>query len=188
VKPRIPLLKERDAVRAADDVGVAEIAARLNVFRAWLHHPPLAKWLHDLIMGLLWQGKLDRRLRELIIMRLGWTTGSVYEWTQHWRIATELLEIPGDDLLAAREWQTSDRFGDAERAVLQATDDVVSTGAISADTWSALTRHISSEPAVLLEIPACIATWHAVSVMLRSLEVPLEDGVAAWPPDGLAPH
>ena len=31
-------------------------------------------------------------------MRIGWRQGSVYEWTQHWRVA-RMLEIPEDDLL-----------------------------------------------------------------------------------------
>ena len=32
-----------------------------------------------------------------------------------------------------------------------------------------------------------IGNWRLFSALLRSLDVPLEDGVAPWPPDGRAP-
>ena len=184
----MPLLPPNVAHDVADKAAVASAAADLNVFRVWLHQPDLAHWLHDLIMGLLWNGKLDKRLRELVIMRLGWATGSEYEWTQHWRIAVEFLGLDAADLLATREWSSSDRFGPAERAILAATDDVVATGAIGRAAWSDCVTHISAEPALLVELTAVISVWHMVSVMLRSLEIPLEEGVTAWPPDGVEPR
>ena len=33
-----------------------------------------------------------------------------------------------------------------------------------------------------------IGAWRMVASILHSLQVPLEDGVASWPPDGLAPR
>jgi alkylhydroperoxidase family enzyme len=186
-EPRVPLLGTEEAHAAAASAGVTDAAADLSVFRVWLQHPELAKWLHDLIMGLLWKGSLDARLRELIIMRLGWSTDSVYEWTQHWNIATTWLHVDPDDVLAVRDWQSSDRFGPVERAVLAATDETVTDGAISPSTWAECVRHLGDDPKVLLELPAAIGTWRMVSSMLRSLDVPLEDGVSPWPPDGHHP-
>ena len=118
--------------------------------------------------------------------RLGWSTGSDYEWTQHWRIALG-VGVDEDDLLAVRDWRAADRFGDAERAVLAATDETVADGAISAATWDACLTHVSDDPVVLLELVSAIGLWRMVSGVLRSLEVPLEDGVASWPPDGQSP-
>ena len=186
VTPRLPLLTVDEAKAAARDAGVPELVADLNVFRVWLHHPPLARWLSDLLMGLLWEGQLDARLRELVIMRLGWATGSDYEWTQHWRIALG-VGVAEDDLLAVRDWRSSDRFGDAERAVLAATDETVEHGAISEATWEACRTHVSDDRRVLLELVSAIGVWRMVSGILRSLEVPLEDGVSSWPPDGRSP-
>ena len=184
--PRIPLLSAEEARAAARAAGVPEIVADLNVFRVWLHHPPLARWFSDLLMGLLWEGHLDARLRELVIMRLGWSTGSDYEWTQHWRIALG-VGVTHDDLLAVRDWRASDRFGDAERAVLAATDETVEHGAITEATWQACVDHVSDDQRVLLELVSAIGVWRMVSGILRSLDVPLEEGVSSWPPDGRAP-
>ena len=159
--------------------------AELNVFRALLNQPVAAKAVAEMLVALLFRGKLDARLRELVIMRLGWATGSDYEWTQHWRVATE-LGIPEEDLLAVRDWRASDRLSDADRAVLAATDETLENGAISPDTWAACEKELGSTEA-LLELPLAIGCWRFISSVLRSLDVPLEDGVASWPPDGEKP-
>src|SRR3546814_19974852 len=77
-------------------------------------------------------------------MRIGWRQGSMYEWTQHWRVA-RMLEIPEDDLVAVRDWKASDRFDRADRAVLAATDETLGSGAISARTWSELEATVPDE-------------------------------------------
>ncbi len=67
--------------------------AKLSVFRIALRQPESPLALNGMLTALLWNGVLDARLRELIIMRIGWRTGSEYEWTQHWRVA-RLLGVP----------------------------------------------------------------------------------------------
>jgi alkylhydroperoxidase family enzyme len=185
-EPRLPLLPLDEAKAAAAAVGVPDLAAELSVFRIWLHHPKLAKWLSDLLMGLLWEGRLDPRLRELVIMRLGWATHSDYEWTQHWRIALG-LKVPEADLLGVRDWRNHQPFGPAERAVLAAVDETLADGAVSAATWAACVDNVSDDPQVLLELVSAVGLWRMVSGILRTLEVPLEDGVSSWPPDGTGP-
>jgi alkylhydroperoxidase family enzyme len=184
-EPRIPLLPVADAKKAAAQLEVPEAIAELNVFRVLLRHPPLAKRVNDLLMTLLFRGQLDARLRELVIMRIGWATGSVYEWTQHWRIARQ-LEVPHEDLLAVRDWRSHTGWSAADRAVLAATDETLERGAISAGTWAECTAAL---PGVeeQLELVSAIGTWRMISQLLRSLEVPLEEGVASWPPDGAVP-
>ena len=184
-EPRIPLLSPEEARKRAEAAGVLPQMAELSIFRVLLHQPPVAKAVQDLIVTLLFRGTLDGRLRELLIMRLGWATGSVYEWTQHWRVATE-MDIAPEDLLGVRDWRSSDRFDARDRAVLAATDETLADGRISDTTWQACCEHLPSEQE-RIELVAAIGNWRMVSSLLRSLEVPLEDGVAAWPPDGRAP-
>ncbi|MGQ0430804.1 MAG: carboxymuconolactone decarboxylase family protein [Microthrixaceae bacterium] len=186
-EPRIPLLALDEAKAATTVAGITEITADLNVFRVLLHHPKLARSVNDLLMGLLWENQLDARLRELVIMRLGWATGSDYEWTQHWRIAGS-LQVDQADLLAVRNWRDEGRFGPAERAVLAATDETLADGAITAATWRACVEHVSDRHEVLLELVAAIGAWRMISSILQSLDVPLEDGIDSWPPDGRGPR
>jgi alkylhydroperoxidase family enzyme len=183
--PRIPLLPPAEAAAAAEEVSVPGAMAELSVFRVLLHQPELAKRINDLLITLLFRSKLDHRLRELVIMRIGWATGSVYEWTQHWRVALQ-LGVPEDALLAVRDWRASPDWSDADRAVLAATDETLALGTITPETWSACTRALPGLQEQL-ELVSAIGVWRLISQLLRSLEVPLEDGVEAWPPDGAVP-
>lgn len=185
--PRVPRLPIDEAKAAADEAGVPDYMAELAIFQVLLNHPTLARGINDLLAVMLWHGKLDPRLRELVIMRIGWLTACDYEWTQHWRVALG-LGVPADDLQGVRDWPSHRGFGAAERAALTAVDEVVRDGAISAGTWATCTREIDSDPAVLIELVTAIGAWRMIASTLHSLQVPLEDGIDSWPPDGRAPN
>src|SRR5215471_14621047 len=86
--------------------------------------------------------KFDTRLRELMIMRIGWVTGSAYEWTQHWRVATT-AGIPPEDILAVRDWPNSERLTPADRAILAATDECLDGKSISDAAWIEVAKHVT---------------------------------------------
>ncbi len=182
---RVPRLSAEHAAEGSRKLDFDEKHAQLNLNRVLLQHPTLAKPLLDLLLTLVFHGRLDERLRELVIMRVGWLTGSDYEWTQHWRVATD-LGIDAADLLAVRDGPSPERLGEAERAVLQATDETLADGAIGAATWARLQKWLPSDEE-RIELVTVIGAWRMMSSLLRSLEIPLEDGVASWPPDGVAP-
>ncbi|WP_292988381.1 carboxymuconolactone decarboxylase family protein [Mycobacterium sp.] len=184
---RVPMLDPDQARLRAAECGLPAEMADLSVFRVALHQPSLAVALYGMLEALLFNGALDARIRELIIMRIGWVTGSEYEWTQHWRIAT-LLGVASDDLLAVRDWQSSNRLGHVERAVLAATDDVVRDGVVAEENWAACHKAFKADHAVLVELVGAIANWRLFSILLRSLNIPLEAGTDSWPPDGRAPR
>ncbi|MDG2303560.1 MAG: carboxymuconolactone decarboxylase family protein [Candidatus Binatia bacterium] len=94
-KPRIPLLSIGESIEAGGAVGVSEYMAKLSIFRVLLRHPKVAKQVHDLLIALLLDSKVGAHLRELLIMRVGGMTGSVYEWTQHCKVALD-LGVPAD--------------------------------------------------------------------------------------------
>jgi alkylhydroperoxidase family enzyme len=135
-------------------------------------------------MQLLENNKLDTRLRELMIMRIGWVTGSAYEWTQHWRVATT-AGIPPEDILAVRDWRNSARLNAADKAILTATDECLAGKTISDAAWAEVARHVT-DPGQQVEFIIAMGNWMMFSMLFRNLRIPLADGVAVWPPDGLA--
>jgi alkylhydroperoxidase family enzyme len=183
---RVPRLPVEEAKAAADQAGVPDYMAELSIFQVLLNHPTLARALNDLLATMLWHGALDPRLRELIIMRIGWLTACDYEWTQHWRVACG-LGVPAEDLLGVRDWSAHSSFGRPERSVLAATDEVVRNGAVSAHTWAACERELGADSAVLIELVTAIGAWRMIASILQSLDVPLEPGVSSWPPEGQPP-
>jgi alkylhydroperoxidase family enzyme len=183
---RVPRLPLDEAKAAADEAGVPDYMAELAIFQVLLNHPALAGRLNDLLALMLWHGKLDSRLRELAIMRIGWLTASDYEWARHWRVA-QGLGVSADDLLGVREWPSYRGFGPTEQAVLAATDDVVRDGTVSEQSWAACRQAFGTDHATLVELVTAISAWRMVASILHSLQVPLEDGVASWPPEGQPP-
>ena len=75
-------------------------------------------------------------------MRIAWRTGSVYEWTQHWRVAKR-LEIDAASVMAVRDWQKAACLNAADKAVLAATDETIDDGRISDPTWIACCEHLA---------------------------------------------
>lgn len=135
-RARVPLLSLDDSLAAAEAAGIpAELADR-NLFRALLSCPSLAKGINDLLYSLLFAATLSDRHRELVIMRIGWATGSNYEWTQHWAVAQSAFGCQPEDLLAVRDWRRSDRLDASDRAVLAATDETLETGCVGPQTWA----------------------------------------------------
>jgi alkylhydroperoxidase family enzyme len=178
------MLSEEVARAIGKDVGIPSTMAGLNVFRVFSQHPTLAAAVSTQLSMLLFKGnKLDLRLRELIIMRIGWRTGAAYEWTQHWHVALR-IGMAEEDILAVRDPENAICLNAADRAVIAATDDVLDRGAVSEATWRACAEHLPSNEE-RLELVAAICNWNSFSILLKSLQIPLEDGIEAWPPDGL---
>lgn len=183
---RPALLPAEEAAHAAASADIDDRKAQTSLYRALLNQPHLAKRVSDLIDTLMMDTVLDPRLRELIVMRLAWSKGCVYTWTQHWRIAP-IFGVEEEHLLAVRDWEDHNHWSSADRAALLATDETLSDGVISPDTWD---HCIAAFPtaAERLELVLAIGSWKMMSEVLQTLMVPLEDGVVPWPPDGLGPN
>jgi alkylhydroperoxidase family enzyme len=174
-----------DAQSAAAKVDLPAAFADLKVFQILLKHPVVAKSLAGTLITLLNENKLDARLRELIIMRIGWVTGAVYEWTQHYRVSRQ-IGLNDEEIIAVRDWSAATSLTAADKAVLQATDDVLEVGHVREKSWAGCAEFLSSEEE-RIELVVAIGNWVMFSQLLRSLSVPLEEGVVAWPPDGKSP-
>jgi alkylhydroperoxidase family enzyme len=186
MRSRVALVPIEEARRLGADMGIGEAQASRGAFRMLANHPDLARHVFGLLTMLSSRNRLPARLRELVIMRLAWVSGSEYAWFQHYRIATAAGITP-EEVVAVRNWRSSQLFGPAERAVLAAADDTLERGRISDAVWAECERALH-EPAVLVELVVAIGNWTMFSQLLQSLRVPLEPGTTPWPPDGKAPE
>src|SRR5882757_9507833 len=174
-----------DRARAlGQEIGLPEPMTTRSAFRTLANNPPLLKAVFGQLTTLLLRNTFDTRLRELMIMRIGWVTGSVYEWTQHWRVATT-AGIPPEDILAVRDWRNSDRLTPADRAILAATDECLAGKSISDAAWAAVAKHVT-DPGEQVEFIIAMGNWMSFSMLFRNLRIPLAAGLTVWPPDGLA--
>jgi len=103
---RVPMVSAEKARELGDAMGMPTRRTQSEAFRVVANNPGVARVVFTQLMQLLENNRLDTRLRELMIMRIGWVTGSAYEWTNHWRVATT-AGIPPEDVLAVRDWRNS---------------------------------------------------------------------------------
>ena len=181
---RVPMVSADRARELGDAMGMPARRTQSEAFRTVANNPGVARVAFSQLMQLLENNKFDTRLRELMIMRIGWVTGSAYEWTQHWRVATS-AGIPPEDILAVRDWRDSERLTAADKAILAATDQCLAGKAISDAAWAEVARHVA-DPAEQVEFVIAMGNWMMFSLLFRNLRIPLAEGVAVWPPDGLA--
>ena len=127
---RVPMVSLERARDLGAAMGMPARRTGSEAFRVAANNPGVARVAFGQLLQLLEHNTLDIRLREMMIMRIGWVTGSVYEWTQHWRVAAE-AGIPPEDVLAVRDWRNSDRLTAADKAILAATDECLDGKSIS---------------------------------------------------------
>ena len=181
---RVPEVSPEQARVLGDAMGLPPHRIGSAAFRIVANNPGVARVAFSQLMQLLERNKFDTRLREMMIMRIGWVTGSVYEWTQHWRVASE-AGIPPADILAVRDWRGSDRLTAADKAILAATDECLAGGSISDAMWAEVVTHVPN-PAHQVEFVVAMGNWMSFSMLFRTLRIPLPEGTTHWPPDGLA--
>src|SRR5438874_1102452 len=98
---RVPMVSLERARELGEAMGMPARRTQSEAFRTVANNPGVARVAFSQLMQLLENNKFDTRLRELMIMRIGWVTGSTYEWTQHWRVATT-TGIPAEHIGSSR--------------------------------------------------------------------------------------
>lgn len=138
-----------------------------NVMGTMLRHPDLASAWFPYSAMLLRAGALDDRLREIVILRVGWRTRAEYEWVQHVRMGrryglddAEFLAIGGAD---THEWTP------LEADLLAATDELLDHYRISDATWARLAAHLPLEQ--LMELVFVVGSYVTLAMAFRTFGV-----------------
>src|SRR5271165_5736547 len=139
---RVPMVSLDRARELGEAMGMPARRTQSEAFRVLANNPGVARVAYSQLIQLLENNKFDTRLRELMIMRIGWVTGSAYEWTNHWRVATT-AGIPPEDILAVRDWRNSERLTQADKAILAATDECLAGQSISDAAWTEVAKHVT---------------------------------------------
>lgn len=181
--PRVPMVSLERAQEVGAAAGLPPHRTGSTAFRVVANNPAVAGVAFNQLRQLLEHNRFNTRLREMMIMRIGWVTGSGYEWTQHWRVAAE-AGIPAEDILAVRDWRNATNLTPADRAILAATDECLEGKSISDATWAEVAKHVT-DPAEQVEFVIAMGNWMAFSLLFRNLRIPLAEGITIWPPDGL---
>ena len=131
--------------------------------------PDLMVQARDCLLGMLGPGRqLDPQLRELAILRTGIVGDSRFEYSQHMKVA-RTVNIPEAKLAAIKGWTTSELFSPVERAVMAATDELLSRNLVEDTTFAELKRHLSDPQ--ILELFYAIGLWRMHGLITRALHL-----------------
>src|SRR5579864_9334076 len=96
---RVPMVSPERAREIGETLGMPSRRTQSEAFRVVANNPGVARVAFSQLMQLLENNKFDTRLRELMIMRIGWVTGSA----RLTRADTAIL-APTDECLAGKSF------------------------------------------------------------------------------------
>jgi alkylhydroperoxidase family enzyme len=137
------------------------------VMELFAHHVPVGDTFMaftDTLAGAA--STLDPAVRELLILRVAWRTGSGYEWNQHHRMGGE-AGLTAAQLAAVSEGPSDPVWSSTERALLRAVDEMIDDHEVSEQTWAGLAEACTS--AQLFEALFVIGGYLALAAVLNSI-------------------
>ncbi|MQA87089.1 MAG: hypothetical protein GEV03_21290 [Streptosporangiales bacterium] len=150
----------------------------LNIFSTLARHPRLLKRFNVFAGLFLTKGLLPARAREIVILRVAWNTGSVYEFGQHTIIGRE-SGLTEDEITRIAGPTDRDGWDPSERLLIAAADELCAYDRVSEPTWDRLAGQWSEQQ--LIELVMLVGSYRMVAGFLNSVGVQVDDGVPAWP-------
>lgn len=160
----------------------AENLPPLNIMKMFLNAPTNAIPLLSFGQSILTKQELDNHLRELAILRVAHLTGANYEWTQHVPLAKE-TGVTDAQVEAIPLGAGADAFNDVEKGVIRFTDEITQNVKVSAETFSALEKHLG--PRQMVELALAAGFYGMVARVMESFEVELEPTAGTYSMDQL---
>ncbi|MGI9246736.1 MAG: carboxymuconolactone decarboxylase family protein [Steroidobacteraceae bacterium] len=148
----------------------------LNVFGTLAHHPELLTHWLEFATYLLTASTLEPRLREIVVLRVGWLCRSPYEWGQHVHIGRK-AGVRDEELAHIATGAEAAGWTEAERVALRATDELVARHTLGDASWDALGRHFDRRQ--VLDLVFLVGQYQLVSSALNACRVERDDGLYA---------
>ena len=174
----LPLLSVDESAQLGEKLGIDRVFATSNVFRALLHSQSATAGFYGVVNALLFHNKVAARTRELIILRIGWRTGSEYVFCNHVRFCRD-LGIPDEDVLGVGDPERCRAYSRIDRAVIQLADELHEHAEVTRSTWAVLENAFASDE--LVELLLTAGFWRMAAGFVKSAKIPLDKGVLSWP-------
>jgi 4-carboxymuconolactone decarboxylase len=144
----------------------------LNIFKALANSEAVVTGLVELGRALRATGTLDTRLKELIILRVGFQSRAKYEVFQHRQVA-RVLDIAPEKVDALQGSLDAEIFSPLERDVLRLTDALLENVKAPAELLAPVAEALS--PGQLVEVLTVVGLYMLICRILETLEIDVED-------------
>lgn len=173
---RISLVKEEGHPELAEIIGHMRGARRgrlINVYRLLLHSPALAEAWFALNNAVRWNTRLDGRLRELVIIRIGYLCDAPYILRQHIPGLAVAAGVALPECEALRDWRQTSLFDARERAVLEYADELTRATRTGDELFMRLKPHF--DEGQLVELTVLIGAYNMHARVMNAFELDLEN-------------
>lgn len=149
----------------------------LNIFATMAKYPELLDRFNRFGGFLLFRGMLPAREREIVILRVGWRSGSVYEFGQHTVIGGG-VGLTDDEVRRLAD-ERLEGWNEDDRNLVELADQLCSTNNVDDELWGRLSQRWDERE--LMELLVVAGFYRLVSGFLNATGVELEPGAPGWP-------
>jgi alkylhydroperoxidase family enzyme len=139
------------------------------IYRTFAQHPGLYPTRQNLSEYIRLRNTLPPRVREMLILRMGYLCGSDYEWAAH---APAGRRAGLSDAEVRRLAGPLAGWNAADASIVRAADELYAHDRISDETWKALDQQFDERQ--LLDVLITTGGYRMVSMALNTFGVPLE--------------
>jgi len=172
---RIALIKQEDHPELSASIETFRAGRRgrlINIYRMLLHSPALAESWFNHSNAVRWKTTLPGRLREIVIVRMGYLAQCEYVLRQHVPSLALADGLAREECDALADWRSSAFFDARERAALAYTDAMTRDIAVPDAGFAPLKEHFNERQ--IVELTVLIGTYNMNARVLRALELDLE--------------
>ena len=150
----------------------------LNLYATLARHPRFYRPRAVQSAYIRTQATLSERVREILILRIGWLCGAEYEWAQHVRAARR-IGMTDEEVSRITIGADAPGWDPFEASLIRATDELHRDDMISDSTWNTLAERYSTSE--LIDVVITVAGYRMVSMALNSIGTQLEPDRDGFP-------
>lgn len=176
--PPLPRAEWTDAARAVfafwGEPDAWDNGSKTNLVMVLANHPALAMAYNSFGKHLLVDSSLPVRPRELVVLRVSWRARCEYEWHYHVGYAVT-AGMTLAEIAAIGIGPEAPGWGDEDRAVLRAIDELWENSKVSDESWAALSSRFDRHQ--IMDLLFTIGQYVMLSWAIAALGVQIEEGV-----------
>lgn len=150
-----------------------EDARGVNGVGVLLHHPALAKAFLTFNNHVAAASSVEKRVRELLILRLSWRRRSEYEYVQHLVLARR-AGLSEADIARVEAGPDAPGWNAVDGDLVRAADELYSDARITDATWTRLQAHFNTQQ--LMDIVFAVGCYEVLALAFKTFGVQLEPG------------
>lgn len=143
----------------------------LNGIAVVLNNPALSKAFLTFNNHVSTASSLSKRIRELLILRIGWLRKSEYEYAQH-IILGKRAGLTDDEVDRIPDGPDAPGWDPVDADLLRAVDELNANAFIEDATWNRLSAHFSTQQ--MLDLVYAVGCYELMAMVFNSFKVPFD--------------